>query len=107
MMRFFAQMHPKILPLSVAPNYPGCLTFVRGNLVHRVAVRRYTEQSDKFHHRKDQKAKEEKEEEHMPGFVHPDTMNEAGYFTQKAKQQIEELKKKKEKPSLRHPERKD
>ncbi|CAD0203549.1 unnamed protein product [Chrysodeixis includens] len=106
MMRFFAQMNPKILPVSVTPNYPGCLTFVKGNLVHRDPVRKFSE-SDKSNQRNDQQSKEEKEEEQMPGFVHPNTMNEAGYFTQRAKQQIEELKKKKEKPSLRHPERKD
>jgi hypothetical protein len=33
----------------------------------------------------------------LPGFSHPETMKEEGYFTQKAKKQLEELKRK---PSL-------
>lgn len=41
----------------------------------------------------------------MPGFVSPENINEEGYFTQKAKEQLEELKKRLEKPKLTNPEK--
>lgn len=44
--------------------------------------------------------KEERETLKMPGLVHPETINEEGYFTQKAKQQLNELK---NKPALANP----
>lgn len=105
MMRFFGLMYPNIpIKGSNIWKHPECLTFFNGKLVSGgIPIRNYVEKGDKHHH-KGHRAREEKEHVQMPGFVHPDTLNEEGYFTQKAKQQIEEFKKKKDKPSLHNQE---
>lgn len=54
----------------------------------------------------DKGAKEEESSLKMPGFAHPEDIQEEGYFTQKAKKQLEELKRKKEPPTVENPEKK-
>ncbi|CAH0719156.1 unnamed protein product, partial [Brenthis ino] len=66
-------------------------------------MRRYTKRSDS----KEPSKKEQIDSVKMPGFVHPQTMHEEGHFAQKAKQQIEELKKRSEKPAADSSEKKE
>ncbi|PZC81298.1 hypothetical protein B5X24_HaOG212910 [Helicoverpa armigera] len=104
MMRFFTQMYPKILPNgSNIMMHPECLTFVRGRLVPYVTYKRnYAHKSDGDN--PERGTREENTQVAMPGFVHPESMTEEGLLTQKVRQQIEEHKKKKDKPTLRNPE---
>lgn len=84
--------------------HPECLTIVQGNFVPcGTHTRNYAEKPDKHHPVKD-KLREEKESMTMPGFVNPVPSRSEGLLTQKIKQQIEEHKKRKEKPTLRNPE---
>lgn len=53
-------------------------------------------------------AKKEELKIKMPGFVNPENRKEEGYFTQKAKKQLEELKRKiNTQQSLTNPEKKE
>lgn len=79
----------------------GCLVR-KGSLRFSENIRLYTEGPGK------KPPKEEQiESVKMPGFVHPQIMHEEGYFTQKAKQQIEELKKRVDKPTIENTEKKE
>lgn len=69
--------------------------FFRNTLIqNRSDFKYYSKKSSK-----DPKKEEAIQGMTMPGFVHPQTKNEEGYFTQQAKQQIEELKRRGEKPT--------
>uniref|UniRef100_A0A2A4J2R1 Uncharacterized protein n=1 Tax=Heliothis virescens TaxID=7102 RepID=A0A2A4J2R1_HELVI len=103
MMRFFTRMYPKIPPPSDM-GHPECLTFVRGKLVPYVRYGRKLSQNSDRDLPESHGAREENTQIAMPGFVHPDPMTDEGLLTQKVRQQIEEHKKKKDKPTLRNPE---
>lgn len=78
----------------------GCLV-LRKTLKFSEKIRLYTEGPGKKPPREEQI-----DSVKMPGFVHPQIMHEEGYFTQKAKQQIEELKKRVDKPTIENTEKK-
>ncbi|KAH9634340.1 hypothetical protein HF086_011600 [Spodoptera exigua] len=99
MMRFFTQIHPKIPPRGSNLGHPECLSVVKGNLVsYNVPKRDFAD--DKDIPQRDQ-GREEKQAIQMPGFVHPEPISDEGLLTQKVRKQIEEYKKKKDKPTLR------
>lgn len=79
----------------------GCLV-PRESLKFSDKIRLYTEGPGKKPPREEQI-----DSVKMPGFVHPQIMHEEGYFTQKAKQQIEELKKRVDKPTIENTEKKE
>ncbi|CAH2087926.1 unnamed protein product [Euphydryas editha] len=80
----------------------GCLVLKSPLSFSEINIRFYTDGPGK---------KPPKEEQidslKMPGFVHPQIMHEEGHFTQKAKQQIEELKKRLDKPTIENSEKKE
>ena len=107
MIRFLTQMHPRLPSRgSSIMHHPECLTIVNGSFIAcGPPVRNYVEKTDKDHPQRDGAgAREEKQSTPMPGFVNPEPMRSEGLLTQKVKQQIEEHKKKKEKPTLHNPE---
>ncbi|KAL0829882.1 hypothetical protein ABMA28_003361 [Loxostege sticticalis] len=102
MVRYF-HMYPLGPSMFVQKN-PGCLAVVKGRLIPYMRQKRNFAKKDKD---PQGPTKEEQMTINMPGFVHPETMKEEGYFTQKAKKQIEELKRKAEDPTtVQSPERK-
>lgn len=101
MVRYFNNMYPLGLNLLVQKN-PGCLAVVKGRLIPYMKQKRSYAEKGKD---KDP-AKEADMVMKMPGFVHPENIKEEGYFTQKAKKQLEELKRKPEEPPVANPERK-
>lgn len=101
MVRYFTHVYPLGANLVVQRN-PGCLAVVKGRLIPYMKQKRNFAEKGKDK----EPAKEEQMTVKMPGFVHPENTKEEGYFTQKAKQQLEELKKKPEQPPVDNPERK-
>ncbi|XP_073954492.1 uncharacterized protein isoform X2 [Choristoneura fumiferana] len=101
-------MHTKNIfgkPGSVNNNF-GYLAIIRGHMVPLIHnAKSYTEKHEGPE--KDKGRVEQIDKIHMPGFVHPENKNEEGYFTQIARQQLEELKKKMEKPKVDNTEKKD
>lgn len=92
-------MHPKIPPRGANTDHLECLTVVKGKFVsYKVPKRNF---SDDNNIPQSDKGREEKQSIQMPGFVHPEPMNDEGLLAQKVRQQIEEHKKKKDKPTLR------
>lgn len=102
MVGFLTQIGPK-QSMSLQPSRllvrhsPCCYTIINGELV---PSRSYVDKRDS------KPAKEEKADLKMPGFVQPDSINEEGYFTQKAKQQLEELRRRVAKEKIAPPETK-
>ncbi|KAJ0172632.1 hypothetical protein K1T71_011771 [Dendrolimus kikuchii] len=100
MVKFFTQFYPKTPFMGLNGL---CFKTNLGHLTIKPNVRPYAKETDKSK----LPGKEDLVTLKMPGFVHPENIHEEGYFTQKAKKELEELKKKLEKPSLDNPEKKD
>lgn len=93
-----ASSYPHVLYTS----YSLCSKIYINDLNIKIC-RCYTKRSDT----KEPSKEEQIDSVKMPGFVHPQTMHEEGYFAQKAKQQIEELKKRLDKPTADSSEKKE
>lgn len=92
-----------LYPTALSKPYFDKLIYKCGYLSHIILYKRYTKRPDS----KDPSRQEQVDTVKMPGFVDPQTMHEEGYFTQKAKQQIEELKKRLDKPKAESGEKKE
>lgn len=106
--RFYPNIPFKCNPRSIIKPQGESWSFQGVEASYIKHQRAFAEKGDKpSEPGKEEPAKDEEVTVKMPGFIHPETINEEGYFTQKAKQQLEELKRKTDKPALTNPEKKN
>ncbi|CAG5054363.1 unnamed protein product [Parnassius apollo] len=109
MVKFFTQTCPtspcRVQSSSFRQSSPYCLHFVKGQFVPYVI---HTRMQEKQSPDIEEPLREETIESiKMPGFIYPDHKYEEGCFTQKAKTQFEELKKKNDNPKVESAQKKE